>query len=160
MAWGFGTRASTATVLCMHLCIFGCSRVNSLRPRQNGWHFPDDIFKWIFVNGNIWILINISLKFVRKGLINNIPALVLIMAWRRPGDKPLSEPMLVISLTHKCLTRPQWVNAMIILWASTFAMYLWNSVGLTVMSREHGISYHQQHSNLFINLLRLTTKPI
>ena len=32
------------------------------------------------------------------------------MAWRRPGDKPLSEPMLVRSLTHICVTRPQWVN--------------------------------------------------
>ena len=32
------------------------------------------------------------MKFVPKGPINNIPALVQIMAWRRPGDKPLSEP--------------------------------------------------------------------
>ena len=40
--------------------------------------------------------INISSKFVPKGLINNIPALVQIMAWRRPGDKPLFEPMLLI----------------------------------------------------------------
>ena len=32
------------------------------------------------------------------------------MAWRRPGDKPLSEAMRVSSLTHKCVTRPQWVN--------------------------------------------------
>ena len=50
--------------------------VNTLRPRQNDRHFPDDIFKWIFLNENVWILINISLKFVPKGLINNIPALV------------------------------------------------------------------------------------
>ena len=35
--------------------------------------------------------IKISLKFVHKGPINNIPALVQMMAWRRPGDKPLSE---------------------------------------------------------------------
>ena len=27
--------------------------------------------------------------------INNIPTLVQIMAWRRPGDKPLFEPMMV-----------------------------------------------------------------
>ena len=40
-----------------------------------------------------WIPIEISLKFVPKGPINNIPALVQIMAWRRTGDKPLSEPM-------------------------------------------------------------------
>ena len=51
------------------------------------------------------------MKFVPKGPINNIPALVQIMAWRRPGDKPLSEPMMVILTTHICVTRPQWVNA-------------------------------------------------
>ena len=69
--------------------------VNTLRPRQYGRHFADDIFKCIFLNENIWISIKISLKFVPKGPINNIPALVQIMAWRRPGDKPLSEPMMV-----------------------------------------------------------------
>ena len=40
--------------------------------------------------------------------INNNPALVQIMDWRRPGAKPLSEPMLVSLLTHTCITRPQW----------------------------------------------------
>ena len=39
-----------------------------------------------------------------------IPALVLIMAWRRPGDKPLFEPMMVTSPKHICVSRPQWVN--------------------------------------------------
>ena len=83
------------------------NNVNTLRLRQNGCHFPVDIFKWIFMNENIWISINISLKFVP---INNIPTLVHLMAWRRPGDKPLSEPMIVILLTHICVTRPQWVK--------------------------------------------------
>ena len=73
---------------------------NSLRPRQNGRHFADAIFKCIFLNENVWIPINISMKFVPKGPINNIPALVQIMAWRCPGDKPLSEPMMVSSTTH------------------------------------------------------------
>ena len=41
-----------------------------------------------------YILINISLKFVSKGSINNIAALVQIMAWRRLGDNQLSEPMM------------------------------------------------------------------
>ena len=85
--------------------------LNTLRPRQNGRHFADDTFKRIFRNENVRILINISLKFVPKGLINNIPALVQIMACRRPGDKPLSEPMIVNLLTHKCVTRLQWVKA-------------------------------------------------
>ena len=82
---------------------------NILRPRQNGRHFAEDIFKRIFLNENIWIPIKISLKFVSKGSINNIPALVQIMAWRRQGDKPLSEPMMVSSLTYICVTRPRWV---------------------------------------------------
>ena len=49
--------------------------------------------------------IKISLKFVRKGPINNIPALVQTMAWHRPGDKPLSEPMVFRLPTHICVIR-------------------------------------------------------
>ena len=51
-----------------------------------------------------------SLKFVPKGLINNIPTLVQIMAWRRPGDKALSETVMVSLLMHICVARSQWVN--------------------------------------------------
>ena len=84
--------------------------VNILKPIQNGCHFPDDIFKCSFLNENVLISIKISLKFVPKGPINNIPALVQIMAWHQPGDKPLSEPMMVILSMHICVTRPQWVK--------------------------------------------------
>ena len=83
---------------------------NTLRPRRNEQHFADDIFKRIFFNENVWISIKILLKFVPKGPINNIPALVQIMAWRRSGNKPLFEPMMVILPTHICVTRPQWVK--------------------------------------------------
>ena len=48
----------------------------------------------IFVNEKLCILIKISLKFVPKGPIDKNPVLVYIMAWRRIGDKPLSEPIL------------------------------------------------------------------
>ena len=104
------------TFIRINIDIFGKASItrsmmlNPLRPKQNGRLFADDTFKRIFLNENIRISIKISLKFVHKGLINNIPASVLIMAWRRPGDKPLSEPMLVRSLTHICVTRPQWVK--------------------------------------------------
>ena len=50
-------------------------------------------FQLHFFNEILWISIEISLKFVPKGPINNIPAMVQIMAWCRTGDKPLSEPM-------------------------------------------------------------------
>ena len=84
--------------------------LNTLRPRQNGFHFADDIFKGIFMHENVWISLKISLNFVPKVPINNISALVQIMAWRRPGNKPLFEPMMVNSMTHICVTLPQWVN--------------------------------------------------
>ena len=74
--------------------------INTLRPGQDGRHFPDYIFKRIFFNENVWIFTKISLKFVLKGPIYIIPALVMIMAWRRPGDKPLSEPMMACLLTQ------------------------------------------------------------
>ena len=83
---------------------------NTLRPRKNGRRFADNTFKRIFLNENVWISLKISLKFVPKGSIINIPALVQIMAWRHSGDKPLSEPMMVSLPTHICVTRPQWVN--------------------------------------------------
>ena len=54
----------------------------------------DSIFQCIFLNKKVWILLKISIKFDPKVRINNILALVQIMAWRQPGDKPLSEPML------------------------------------------------------------------
>ena len=57
--------------------------------------FPDNIFKCIFLNENVWILIKISLKLVPKGPINNIPSLIQIMARHQTGNKPLSEIMLI-----------------------------------------------------------------
>ena len=85
---------------------------NTLRPRQNGCHFADDTFKCIFFTESIRIWIKISLKFVLRVPINNILALVSLMAGRRPGDKLLFEPMMVRLWTHICVTRPQWVNVM------------------------------------------------
>ena len=67
--------------------------INSSPLGQNRCHLADDIYRCIFVNENFFILIKISLKFVPEGPINNIQALVQVMAWRRIGDKPLSEPM-------------------------------------------------------------------
>ena len=89
----------------------GGDNFNTLRPRPNWRHFADDIFKCIFVNENAWILLKISLKFVPKVRIDNIPALVQAMAWCRPGDEPLSETMMVSLPTHINVTRPQWVKS-------------------------------------------------
>ena len=68
-----------------------------------GWDKMATIFQWIFLNENVWVLIKMS----------------LIMGWHRPGDKPLSESMMVSLLTHICVTRPQWIN-----WTSRY-MFQW-----------------------------------
>ena len=90
--------------------VIGYACFNTMRPRQNGCHFPDDLFKCIFLNENVWILIKISLKFVPKCPIDNISALVQIMDCRLVSAKPLSKPMIVRLPTHICITRPQWVT--------------------------------------------------
>ena len=69
------------------------------------------IFKCIFLNENVWILHTISLNCVPKVRINNIPALVQIMAWRRPDDSPISEPMMIRLLPRICVTQLQWVKS-------------------------------------------------
>ena len=83
------------------ICLYSIiTCINTLRVRQNGSHFPDDIFKCIFLNENVRISLNILLKFVPKIWINKIKPLVQIMSWCWSRDKPLSEPMMVILLTH------------------------------------------------------------
>ena len=51
--------------------------------------FPNE-----FLNENVHISLKISLRLISKVQINNIPALVQKMAWRRSADKPLPEPMM------------------------------------------------------------------
>ena len=66
-----------------------------------------NVFSWMK-------MLEFGLKFVRKGPkgpINNIPALFQLMAWRRLGDKPLSEQMMIRLPTHICITRPQWFKS-------------------------------------------------
>ena len=86
-----------------HIPMFSCRQDNLTHLPWTKWPpFPDDISKCIFMNEKFCVLIRISLKFVPKNQekgCNNIPALVQIMAWRRSGDKLLSEPILLSTLT-------------------------------------------------------------
>ena len=77
---------------------------NTLRSRKNESHFRTT-FSYAFSCMQMY-----ELRCVSKVRINNIMALVQIIAWRRSGDKPLSEPMMVSLLTHLCVTRPQWID--------------------------------------------------
>ena len=135
---------SSIHVLCTLVCVVGTITLNVtheslVSPNPICWicyvihkdmYLTQDPNR-IFLNENIRISIKISLKFVPKGPINNNPALVQIMAWRRSGDKPLSEPMMISLLTHICVTRPQWVTQIF----STHRCAYWekpNMVGLCI----------------------------
>ena len=79
---------------------------------QWSWHKIAAILAMIFSNAFSWmeILLMISLKFDPRVWIDNIPTLIQIITWCRPGDKPLSEPMIADLLMHIWVTRPQWVK--------------------------------------------------
>ena len=76
---------------------------NSSPPGQKGRHFADGIFRCTFKK--LSILIKISLKFVHKGLFDNNPALIQIMAWCGRGNQCWPD-----SLVHICGTRWRWVK--------------------------------------------------
>ena len=71
------------------------------------------ILHCIFLNVNVWISIRISLKFVSRCPINNSPALVWIMAWHRPGNKPLSESM-VAWFINAYMHHSAWISQNIV----------------------------------------------
>ena len=78
--------------------------LNTLRPRQNGC--ADDTLNALSRMKMYEFRLTLHshlIQFVPEGQINNIPPLVQIMAWRRPGDKLLSDPM----MTHIDVTRSQ-----------------------------------------------------
>ena len=118
----------------VHWCIYITNHLNLSLPGQNGRHFTDDIFRCILGNEKFYVLINISLNFVPKGPIDNNPALVEIMAWCRPGDKPLSEPMMVNLLMYIYIIWPQWVKC----WSHVYvySTQTWSSLGLTVQGHQ------------------------
>ena len=118
-------------------------------------------FKFVFLNENIGILIKISPKFVPKGVINNIPALVQIVALHWPGNKPLSEPKMVSLLTHICITWPQWVNCVgkfspMTQRANTFQANVF--LGTFPLLRPALLSDHQIGIHLVFDLTKLQTR--
>ena len=81
-----------------HICVHDCHNLNVTSSNAFSWmkmHASRRKFYWS-------LLLKVS--------IDNIPALVQIMAWRRPGDKPFPEPIMVRLLTHICGTRPPRVK--------------------------------------------------
>ena len=114
--------------------------INEMRQRQIYHHLANNILKWIFLKSEwkymSWSALKISPLFVPKVLINNIPALVQIMAWRRPGDKPLSEPTIVSLLMHRSHS------------ASMASMEQWNSTASMEQGKSEGFDSCDRPGNL------------
>ena len=89
---GAATSAATVVIMCGTPDVY--EHFNSLTPRQDGRHFTDDIVQLIFFNENCCLFIQTSLKYVLTGPNQNKPVLNQIKAWRRTGDKSLSESVL------------------------------------------------------------------
>ena len=92
-----------------------CSDLGKIILTHRSWDKIAAILQTIFSNAFSWMkmldfFIKISPIFVPKGPVDYIPALVKIMAWCQPGDKSLSEPMMVSIPTHIFIIWPQWVN--------------------------------------------------
>ena len=87
------------------------------------------------------------------------------MAWCQPGDKPLSEPMMVRLPTHICITRPQWVNTpcqnthFLSTWITVnLYLCLMVSIGLiflTIPKPTHTNGFMQERHNSIANALEL-----
>ena len=97
--------------------------LNTLRPKQNGHHFANNMHVHVhFLNENIWISIQISLKFVPRGPINNIQALV---QWMVPPRR---------QLTH-------WGRA----------THICASVNLTIIGSENGLAPGRRQAIIWTN---------
>ena len=91
---------------------------------------------------------------LRPRQMDNIPALVQIMAWRRLGDKPLSEPMMVSLPTHICVTRPQCDNgtALQLTWKEEIGYCnLWTHAKIKYMSTSWEIALRWISQNTLEN---------
>ena len=72
-------------------------------------HFEQDIFKFIYLNDNCCILIQIILKFVPKGLAIHIHASVQKMAYVNQATSHYRNKRRPSLLTHVCINRSQWI---------------------------------------------------
>ena len=100
-------------------------RYNTLGPKQNCRRFSDGIFKYIFLKGNLQIRW-IWMRFVSRVWINNIPALIQMMAWRQPGHLP-NQLWLGYWHTYASFCVNELTNLMKLLWTQDDFWILSNS---------------------------------
>ena len=109
--------------LSYHMIAIGMWQFHTLRPRKSGRHFSDDIFKCISFNEEFEFRLRCHWNLFIGS--SNIPALVQTMGRRRPGFKPLSEPIVVNLVTHICITWPQWDKKRVSCICKTISYRIW-----------------------------------
>ena len=81
------------------------------------------------------------------------------MAWRCPGEKPLSEPMLISLPTHICVTRPQWVNATYMAQNNGQSHQLWMVVSIAVSPSMPSAYRSVEKGHLQVLLQKVSHEP-
>ena len=114
--------------------VIGNAWFNSSLPRQNGSHFADDIFKFIFLNKKFCILIQISRKLVPKGPIDN--------KWA-PGSSDNLAPNRQQAIS--------WTNADLVHWRIYGALEgdelnIWSNSTIVDASRLKNLAAFNRHS--------------
>ena len=111
-------RNALENIVCEMAAILAALNFKTLGQRQNGCQFAD--ISSAFYSRKIWILIDISLKFVPRGSTDNNSPLVEVMAWHETGIKPLSEPMTnYFTDAYMC----HWTSMSPIKWSQTPSMW-------------------------------------
>ena len=129
--------------------------LNTLRPRRNGCHLTDNIFKYIFFNENVWVPMKISLKFVPKGPINDKSTLIQIMVWHQTGDKPLFEPMMA-HFNDDYRHHPAWMSWMELsqIWYIHYQIMEMNHVNFKKYTISWFFHIHSHAIQAYINPMR------
>ena len=80
---------------------------------RKSWHqSADEILKCFFINEKYHIFIQISLRFIPKGPINNMPSMVQIMPWRHSDDNQLSDDSVVYWYIYIWNTQPWRIHTL------------------------------------------------
>ena len=79
------------------------SIVTTFRPSQD----VSNVISWTRMYR---FLLRFHWSLLPMGSVKYVSALVQIMTWHRPCNRPLTEPMMVIFLTHMCITWPLLLN--------------------------------------------------
>ena len=137
----FNLRFSNSATVWYSLSKFGhmhlCKSTQTHNEAETKWpSFHRRHFQSHFLKSNYCILIQISLKFVYKGPINNNPALVQMMAWCWTGDKPSSEAMMAL-VTDACKCHSASMSYISILWR---AKMFWKTYRYTCFCIFHHFS--------------------